>query len=131
MAKAKQPYEALEQEKEREIRQSAVVLPEGTKLPEELIEKLRYSGVCARNEMACNVLYDAEKGEAIVLGPYNVTIMRHEQSGWQEIVERVLSPTDEGYIALSKAFAKGRAEIRTVERRQLFVDGKPVGQSFE
>lgn len=34
-------------------------------------------------------------------------------------------------VALTAAIKKGRLEIREVQRRQLFVDGKPVSEPFK
>jgi hypothetical protein len=33
--------------------------------------------------------------------------------------------------AVKAAIGQGKVEIRPVERRQLFIDGKPAGQPFE
>jgi hypothetical protein len=64
--------------------------------------------------------------------------VQDSKGGWQPAASEVLPPpivrtTPEDEVqsqAQRRALAAGRAEIRQVQRRQVFIEGKPVGGSF-
>jgi len=130
MLKSDTRYAAYEQERKDEVRDNIVTLPKNAKLPDALVHQLSQYGAC-RAEKTCNVLYRPEAGEAIVIGRYGVKLLRQSDDGWKNISYRDRSLTTDETKAMNKAFSLGHVEIRTVEKRQVFIDGKPIGTAFE
>lgn len=114
------------------------VVPAGSALPAGLREAIIDNGYCTY--AACVALLDGD-GRVVMAGKWSgmnqlqsALFVRQQDGRW--------APADQARIeAEAKARAAGvepaadvtqaPVEIRAVERRQLFVDGKPVGQPFE
>ena len=117
--------------KKDRLREKILVIPETAELPDDIIDHIAHLSLCDLEEWPCNVLYRSEESEAIVFGRYGVTQIKNDGSKWRP-TQKVDDPLSFDELrALSAAFKKGPVEIRPVVRRQLFIDGKPVGQSFE
>ena len=122
-----------------------VVKPVPVALPERLLNRLARNNACERNG-TCVVIYTAEASEVTVVGkPCATCIITVQQltrdpktQEWYGEYDRPekLTPTGvptdtpdhKGQVAALKA---GKVEIRPVTRRQVYVDGKPVGVPFE
>jgi hypothetical protein len=124
---------------ERRVR----VLPRALPLPEELRQALARANLCAADD--CTVIWQPGAPEAVVVGfgcPECSARVNHlvqdSKGGWQPAGLEVLPPpivrtTPEDEVqsqAQRRALAAGRAEIRQVQRRQVFIEGKPAGGSF-
>ena len=136
------------------------ILPADAVLPAGLRTTLVDWDACG-NESPCTVFYDAAKAEAVTVrqscNPGDVparekasvpvkvyTVNSAENcdpkvSRWRLIGEGwtqdavALDPVarQTWANAVSKAVHEGRMEVRTVQRRQIFIDGKPAGEVFE
>ncbi|QIK79566.1 DUF4153 domain-containing protein [Sphingomonas piscis] len=113
------------------VRQNLRVVPAGTAVPEGAMAVIERSSWC--REATCVLTFvDADK--AILAGSQardgqvqSLRIGRGEDGRWNQYDDwqpyaRVTPP---------RPNLDGKAEIRTVQRRQLFIDGKPVGDVFE
>ncbi|MCB2014446.1 MAG: DUF4153 domain-containing protein [Sphingobium sp.] len=123
-------YAAVERKEKSEARRNIVTLPKDAKLPEALVHRLAQYGACA-GEKPCNVIYRPEAGEAIVVGRYGSKLLKQDKDGWNNVSYRDARLSNDEAKAINEAFKQGRAEIQNVERRQVFIDGKPVGKAFE
>jgi len=130
MLKSDNRYAAYQEKQKDAVRHNIVTLPKDAKLPEALRDRLSQFGAC-RSQKPCNVLYRPEANEAIVIGRYGIKLLRKNEDGWENRSYGAQSLSRDETEALNKAFAKGRVEIRDIKRRQVFVDGKPVGNAFE
>lgn len=147
---ARFPYDLMDVDqtmRARTVRRNIRVMPGGGPVPPELAEILGPS-TCAGEEH-CILFYQPGAASAVLVTPdycreemIPVTggceprVSQYYQVGdrWQS--DRPPPATaDAGaikshYDRLMAAVAAGRAEIRTVPSRQVFVDGEPVGNSF-
>lgn len=116
------------------------IYPAGTAPPPELIDAITRDGRCdVKNEYAqCVVRYDAAGGRAVVISipkrcadcPVQIlALSRLSSGGWGQRNEQAgpARSTD----AQKEAALRGDIEVRTVERKQVFVGGEPAGQAFE
>jgi hypothetical protein len=108
------------------------VFPEGTAVPEGLRAVVARSRFC-RIE-AC-ILTFVDDHRAVLVGRtdknypvQSLRIARRQTGDWNEY--DAWSPPPVTAPAVTDV-AKGKAEVRTVERKQVFVDGFPVGDVFE
>lgn len=122
-------YDVAETQREMERASSMVVHPRGTALPSALRERLAAYDACG-DLAPCNVIYRPESNEAIIVKSYGSVVLLRKDGTW-------INPNDASPVSvpgqaktLDAAFAAGRVEIRSVNRRQVFVDGKPLGQPF-
>lgn len=123
-------YAAREKANQTKAHHNIVIFPQTAKLPVELREKLTADSAC-RWENPCNVIYDPQQGEALVTRRDTVQIFVLEKGKWEDKERPVSSGNTEAMKRMNSAFAQGKVEIREVNRRQVFIDGQPVGQSFE
>ncbi len=102
------------------------ILPKPVPLPEPLRAQLDTEG-CRVGSPFCRLIYSAGAAEAILVRPPNVQVWRLADGKWDNV--RNYSPNDyeTGVVALNK----GPIEVRTITRRQVFADGKPIGEPFE
>jgi len=120
------------------------VIPEGSSLSEGLRQAVASTRFC--RETAC-VLIMVDPGRAIVAGHWrgeeavqSQMLARDPSGGWNPNFDTTAvaapAPTAETDTAGKSAAAKtdlrrATVELRAVERRQLFIDGKPLGAAFE
>jgi hypothetical protein len=105
------------------------VVPEGTRLPNDLRVVVDRSRFC-RDAPCVLTMIAADK--AILIGRIRgrspvetMHVFRNKDGIWSQQDLTQQEPDS------SKADLAGHVEIRSVQRRQLFVDGKPVGTVFE
>lgn len=129
----------------REVAANMRVLPRGAAMPDALRNKLAESGLCT-GKAACTLLMTGpsealllretcfpkpKPGEDLsrfyVCGDADRYVL--EGADWKPYHQVGRKPVDTS--ALHAGYASGTVEVRTVPRRQLFVGGVPVGESFE
>jgi hypothetical protein len=106
-----------------------VVLPRGTRLPKDLMDRLTAYNGCHR-DAACVVYHQPGSTEAVIVTQNQATPWRRDDAGWSAVdafVPRDRARTDR----INHGLETGKVELRTVPRRQIFVDGLPVGEDFE
>lgn len=109
------------------------VVPEGTTLPAELRSAVAATRYC---RVAPCVVTLIDPGRAMIIGPtFNKTnnagssvLTRDPKGAWAERDE--LLP-DKPEAPFRPNLATAPVEVRKVERRQVYVAGKPVGKPFE
>ncbi len=128
--KATNRYTVVEKQRKAEDASYIVVHPKGAALPPALQERLTDYDGCL-GDKPCNVIYREQTGEILFVRTHGVARLKLENGQWKNVTtsDRVL--TDAELKARNAAFAAGKVEIREVKQRQVFVDGKPVGQPFE
>ena len=107
------------------------IIPEGAAIPDDLRNSIAATRYC-RVGPCVVTLVDASR--AVIAGPLikddnveSALLERNAKGLWQQDIHNQ-------YIAkppFTPDVAKAPVELRTVERRQLFIDGKPVGNAFE
>ncbi len=153
VSKAKRRYDVIEREPDLQFTGRVQVSPAGAVLPKELKAALsRY--ICEEGAL-CRVFLQPDGKTAGVLSDgcaslpvqqqadpktvcniYTYTLVVHKGE-WMKIPLPYESPTmgpAEESISLKAerdAISRGDVTVRTVERRQLFVGDKPVGEVFE
>ncbi|MPT47627.1 MAG: DUF4153 domain-containing protein [Sphingobium sp.] len=128
--KREERYAATQEQEKQEVAGNLVVRPTGTALPAALKERLTGTDAC-RNMRPCNVIYDAKAQEAIIFQVYGPTVLRLVEGRWNIIPKQPQQTMAEGIDKLNSSFQKGEVEIRSVTRRQIFIDGKAAGEVFE
>jgi len=107
------------------------VVPEGSPVPQGLREVVLRDQFCRAGPC---VLTLAAPDKAILVGSpragTSVSSLHIRRSANGEWMERDMFATSTD-VPPPPADLRGKVEIRSVERRQLFVDGKPVGDVFE
>lgn len=123
------------------------VLPQPIDLPAALTQRLVDYNHC-RNGSPCLVLYRSGSDRAVVIaGPKcpepaettedncatEVSAVRLQAGGWGPDTKPLLTDAQQRTAAKADldAMSRDQVEIRTVERRQVFVGGRPVGDPFE
>jgi hypothetical protein len=121
-----------------------IIVPQKIAIPDDLRTRLVQWDACA-TDGACVLQYQAGVPSAIVVRsncetcePATLALEKTEK-GW--IGSSELQPggaksvdtttQDASRKRQAAAIARGDIEVRTVERRQVFIDGKPVGQNFD
>lgn len=125
------------------------ILPVAVPLPDGLKARLTDFNVCGDNRRdGCTVLFHAGGDEAIVLGDgcagvadkdsayfggqCPAVLVRAADGTWSVRRPAERSTTDSAdSAAMRAALRQHQVEIRGVQRRQVFVGGKPVGDSFD
>ncbi|THD36774.1 MAG: DUF4153 domain-containing protein [Sphingomonas sp.] len=145
-AKANGRYEVGDQLKNQR-RQAEVanlrVLPAGTVLPADLRKGIADSEQCDAGQ--CTIFFLVPNKQAIVMdnGCFTdppasawmncgdpVAWYRYE-NGWAVGTRTAAQPDAAAIVARNAAYKVGKAEVRTVTRRQVFIGGVPVGPDFE
>ncbi|MEA3046655.1 MAG: hypothetical protein QOJ53_987 [Sphingomonadales bacterium] len=128
------------------LRQNLRVLPEGAQIPPALREIVLRGRRCA-DHGACLLIMDPAANRAVLVntdycggifpGPNTCEPMAgaYYLSGSEWVNTPPRPPGGESaearHARLDAAVRQGRVEIRAVPRRQVFVDGQPVGDAFE
>jgi hypothetical protein len=106
------------------------VLPEGSTVDPKLRDLVAKDPTC--RDKSCVLLF-VSKGEAFLIGhPYSpdrlvkTRFVAQTTGSWMEIPD-----SGENWPDNKADPHQAPVEVRNVSRRQLFVDGKPVGQPFE
>ena len=103
------------------------ILPRGATIPPALRRQLTDYYACFAYDR-CAVLLQPGGDEAVIVNGARVNVWRRAESGAWVTVERsrfANTPADQA------ALARGEVEVRTVAKRQVFVDGKPVDTPFD
>jgi hypothetical protein len=115
--------------------------PAGAVVPPELLALIAGHAGCA--DIECRLVFDAP-GRAVLIShrcvecDVKVGIFMNGRDGWEELqphpgsYPQALDPPgrNAGGERQRNAIASGRAEVRPVEKRQVFIDGEPVGPVF-
>ena len=111
------------------------VLPAGSAVGPELRDAIAETRFC--REAAC-VLVIADSATAIITGRGSrqevlttQSLRRHGGGKWVATFMVGDLPLSPGTTVATPDLSTARVELRTVERRQLYIDGKPVGEAFE
>ncbi|WP_059151224.1 DUF4153 domain-containing protein [Novosphingobium barchaimii] len=110
--------------------QRLTILPRKIALPDTLLARLPDYNACGLED-PCAVVYKAGSDEAVVLQGTRVNIWRREGNVWSNEPGDKTFPGTERVKQINAGIASGKVELRDVTRRQMFVDGKPVGDPFE
>jgi hypothetical protein len=117
------------------------VTPPGTPLPPGLLDLIAQTGRCSNVE--CRLIFDRPARAILISHPclnceVHVRLYVGGTEGWREVEPELssfpaLDPPgrNAGGERQRSAIAAGRVELRAVEKRQVFIDGDPVGPVFE
>lgn len=106
------------------------VIPQGTSLPQGLYDKLMGYDACSFDG-ACTVLHRAGSSEAVIVTASQATRWILKDGSWGSAA-RDRPVTDAAARERTEAALRaGKVELREVTRRQVYVDGQPVGENFE
>ena len=124
------------------------ILPVPVPVPPALRDRLAHSDMCGSSQ-SCVLLYRPGEDSAVLIATpcdtcdptirpvYARDGKWEERQGGGPAMVWTPDAVKEGYPsaaereAVKTAIDQGKVEIRPVERRQLFIDGKPAGQPFE
>lgn len=125
------------------LRKAVIVVPAAIPLPEDLVEAVArdFSGCGSADDgNRCVIRYVAGEDRAIVMtwwpGCDTCTLStgyfsRADDGAWTSATRRRNDTLTKAEIAAQRSAAeRGEAEVREVQRQQLFVGGKPVGEAF-
>lgn len=102
------------------------ILPRGSALPPLLRARLADYDACFAYDH-CVVLLQPTGTEAVIVNGTRVHVWRRTPAGnWAVIAQPRRSAS-----SIAQALARGEVEIRTVQRRQVFVAGQPIDAPFE
>ena len=114
------------------------ILPEGATLPVGLRDAIVDKSLCTHND--CVTILTAPD-RAVLGGKWagmdqlqSMVLVREANGNWtgaEELRLRTEAEARVAGVAPTADISAAQVEIRPVERRQLFIDGKPVGQPFE
>lgn len=133
---AQWPHDIASAEDRRPRARNLRILPAGATIPDALRDVALRGRRCVERE-ACVLIVAPAADRAVLVAtndctscdPQVTTYYRVEQ-GW--ISAPSMTPVDEPrHARLDAAVRAGRVELREVPRRQVFVDGVPVGEAFE
>lgn len=106
------------------------VLPRGTKLPADLLEKLTDYNACSLMG-PCAVVHETNSDEAIIVVGGQTNIWKKDAAGWSYARHTQPASISERNERIRAGLKAGKVEVHEVTRRQIFVDGLAVGESFE
>lgn len=127
--KSEDRYILATKARQQETLASIVVMPKGTTLPQDLKARIAEYDACGGMN-PCNVYHEPESSRVIIVSTYQTRILERRNGTWR-LQDGTTVTSDAERKAIDRAFADGQVEIRAVTRKQLFVDGKPVGAAFE
>lgn len=122
-----------------EVARNVIVKPLAVSLPHNLVLALSQSGTC-ETKGSCILFYAPGQRSAVSVtkscDQCDVDVSRlsmDAKGGWSRDNSYPLSAGNWQAVkkAESEAIKAGKVEIRDVPRRQVYVDGKPVGAAFE
>jgi hypothetical protein len=107
------------------------VVPEGSAIPQDLRNSIASTRYCRVGPCVVTLVDDRR---AVIAGAVieddtveSAVLQRNDKGFWsQDIHSRFIAKP-----AFRPDLVKAPVELRTVERRQLYIDGKPVGEAFE
>lgn len=111
------------------------ILPAPVPLDEALRQRLLNYDACGVGSEACVLRYVPGQAYALVIRApaencdkcsETISLLRRVKTGWSN--ETAYLATGGDATAMAAAIRAGRVEMRPVERRQLFLDGKPAGE---
>lgn len=106
------------------------ILPKGSTLPPALLTKLKKDQICF-GQLACVIEHKQGSAEALVVSLYSVTLYQLPEGGEWDVKQ---APTNTKTLTTEervRAMEAGYVETRNVTRRQVYVNGVPVGDAFE
>jgi hypothetical protein len=106
------------------------ILPRKIALPAQLLKELPNYHACGQ-EGLCTVIHDAGSNEAVIQQGARVRLWQRKGDTWVAAPNINPYPGAERLAEIENSMATGKVEIRNVTRRQLFVDGEPIGDLFE
>jgi hypothetical protein len=122
----------------RRLAGSIRVLPRQLPVPQPLLDVVARQSVCG--DGGCTLFWSPGQRSAVAVGipcprceAMALQLMIDSKGEWQVLVTPgdVQRGTSASVEEQRAALARGAVEIRPVERRQVFVGGKPVGMPFE
>lgn len=129
--KAKSRYEmaSIDTPKPRIDPKRLIILPRGTKLPEALLDRMTDYAACW-SRGPCVVLHQPGSHEAVIATGTDANIWTDSDGTWR--LRPVSRPYDKARTdRIEQGLKTGKVEVRNVTRRQVFVDGEPIGSDFE
>jgi hypothetical protein len=113
--------------------------PRGVAMPPDLVDAMIEAEACPEYHAVCTIVWrpGASRMIAIAYGTrpddVSTTVLYASDRGWsRDGRDPRRSDVRKAELAGIVAAAKsGKSEVRNVARRQLFVDGKPIGEAFE
>lgn len=107
------------------------IVPEGSDIPQDLRNSIASTRYCRVGPCVVTLV---DERRAVIAGPLikddpieSAVLQRNDKGFWsQDIHSRFVAKP-----AFRPNLATAPVELRTVERKQLYVDGKPVGEAFE
>lgn len=106
------------------------ILPRGTKLPADLLEKLTDYNACFLKG-ACAVIHETDSDEAIIVAGNQANIWKKGAAGWSYAQKTRHASASEENERIQAGIKAGKIEVRDVTYRQIFVDGQATGDPFE
>jgi len=118
------------------------IFPAKVTLPPQLIDAMTGFSQCGvkGDTQQCIVRYEAGSDRAVLVhfakdcpncAPNVTPLLRLPSGSWGEVDAEVADTLAEANNRRKAAASRGDIDIRTVERRQVFLGGEPVGQAFE
>jgi hypothetical protein len=108
-----------------------IILPRGTTLPEALVDRMTDYAACW-NSGPCVVLHRPGSHEAVIANRTDANVWTDSDGPWRlRPVSRPYANDKARTERIEQGLKDGKVEIRNVTRRQIFVDGEPVGSDFE
>ncbi|AXB78647.1 DUF4153 domain-containing protein [Novosphingobium sp. P6W] len=126
---ALEPRQLAEGKPQPYNRDHLIVLPSGSQLPAALYDQLSSYSACYTSA-ACVVWYAPGSREAVIVTNNGSTRYRLSNAAWAPN-ERNPVRTAEQNQRIENGLTKGKVEVRTITRRQVYVDGLPVGENFD
>lgn len=112
------------------IQEKVRVVPAGSRLEPAVYALLDANDQCRRMPCAAYVL-DGDRVAVVGRGKYVTLFVRNAKSGkWSEDYGAFGQGNAPGELT-DDDLRRGEIEVRTVQRRQVFVNGKPAGGAFE
>ena len=107
------------------------IVPEGSDIPQDLRNSIASTRYCRVGPCVVTLV---DEHRAVIAGPLikddpieSAVLQRNDKGFWsQDIHSRFVAKP-----AFRPNLATAPVELRTVERKQLYVDGKPVGEAFD
>ena len=122
----------------RQLEGSLRVVPQAVPVPAALRVALAQSPACQFGP--CTLVWQPAATEAVAIGfpcercdPNVTRVTRDAAGGWRVIADPgpgIPAGTSRNPAEQQRAVAAGKVEVRAVQRRQVFVDGQPVGPIF-
>ena len=115
--------------KERPLAQRIASVPTNKAVPPKLLQNVDSSGVCRVGD--CRVVW-LDEGRVMVLGRRD-TSAKYTVEPWAQVDNdwRYGDGTTEALPGRTEDLGNAPVEVRTVNRRQIFVGDQPVGDVFE